>query len=122
MKGQTAGLFALGAAGYAAIEMLWRGRTHWTMALTGGAVLVGLERLHARIQHEKPLAKCAAGAALITTAEFIVGCTVNRRFHMEVWDYSEEPLNLGGQVCAKYALLWLALCAPIMLIDDGDKA
>ena len=45
MKLQTPAVFALGAAGYAALELLWRGRTHWTMALTGGAVLVGLRRL-----------------------------------------------------------------------------
>ena len=37
MKLQTPAVFALGAAGYAALELLWRGRTHWTMALTGGA-------------------------------------------------------------------------------------
>ena len=36
MKLQTPAVFALGAAGYAALELLWRGRTHWTMALTGG--------------------------------------------------------------------------------------
>ena len=30
------GLLALGGAGYGAIELLWRGFTHWTMVLTGG--------------------------------------------------------------------------------------
>ena len=45
MKLQTPAVFALGAAGYATLELLWRGRTHWTMALTGGAVLVGLRQL-----------------------------------------------------------------------------
>ena len=36
MKKQTAGLFLVGAGGYCLLELLWRGRTHWTMALTGG--------------------------------------------------------------------------------------
>ena len=49
MKLQTPAVFALGAAGYAALELLWRGRTHWTMALTGGVVLVGLRQLR-RVQ------------------------------------------------------------------------
>lgn len=115
MKKQTAGLFLLGAAGYAGIELLWRGYTHWTMALTGGTVLVGLNRLRQRVSHEKPIARCVSGAACITAAEFIVGCTVNRRYRMRVWDYSDEPFNLKGQVCPKYAVLWLMLAAPIML-------
>lgn len=121
LKGKTIGLFALGAAGYSALEVAWRGYTHWTMALTGGTVLVALCRLRRAVAHEKPLAKCAAGAALITTAEFVVGCTVNRRYRMAVWDYSRERLNLKGQVCAKYAALWMALAAPIML-PNAQKA
>lgn len=115
MKKHTAGLFALGAAGYAAIEILWRGYTHWTMALTGGTVLVALDRLRRQVREEKPVARCAAGAILITTAEFVVGCTVNRHYELAVWDYSDERFNVKGQICAKYALLWLLLCAPVML-------
>ena len=32
--------FCLGAAGYGLLEYLYRGRTHWTMLLAGGAALV----------------------------------------------------------------------------------
>ena len=81
MKLQTPAVFAAGrAAGYAALELLWRGRTHWTMALTGGAVLVGLQRLRRRVHEESPLSRCLCGAACITAAEYVVGCTVNRHF------------------------------------------
>lgn len=122
MRKKTAGLFLFGAAGYAALEVLWRGYTHWTMALTGGAVLVALDKLKNQVQHAKPLSRCAAGAALITTAEFVVGCTVNRRYRMAVWDYSDESFNVKGQVCPKYAALWLALAAPIMLPRGENSA
>ena len=115
MKKQTAGLFLLGAGGYSLLEIAWRGYTHWTMALTGGAVLVGLARLRERVKDEKPLARCLCGAACITTAEYVVGCTVNRVYHMNVWDYSRERGNIHGQVCPKYAALWVALAAPFML-------
>ena len=71
MKLQTPAVFALGAAGYAALELLWRGRTHWTMALTGGAVLVGLRRLRRRVHEESPLSRCLCGAACITAAEYV---------------------------------------------------
>lgn len=113
--GSQTGIFLLGAAGYAALEILWRGYTHWTMALTGGTVLLGLSGLRRRLHDASPLARCASGAACITTAEFVVGCTVNRHYQMQVWDYSQEWGNLRGQICPKYAVLWLALAAPIML-------
>ena len=115
MKLQTPAVFALGAAGYAALELLWRGRTHWTMALTGGAVLVGLRRLRQRVHEESPLSRCLCGAACITAAEYVVGCTVNRYFRLRVWDYSHEFGNVQGQICPKYAVLWTLLAAPIML-------
>ena len=111
----TPAVFALGAAGYAALELLWRGRTHWTMALTGGAVLVGLRRLRRRVHEENPLSRCLCGAACITAAEYVVGCTVNRHFRLRVWDYSHEFGNVQGQICPKYAALWTLLAAPIML-------
>lgn len=103
MKLQTPAVFALGAAGYAALELLWRGRTHWTMALTGGAVLVGLRRLRRRVHGESPLSRCLCGAACITAAEYVVGCTVNRHFRLRVWDYSHEFERMQRQICPKYA-------------------
>ena len=120
MKRQTVPLFLLGAAGYAALELLWRGRTHWTMALTGGTVLVGLHRLRRQIRQAPPLMRCLSGAACITSAEYIVGCTVNRRYRLHVWDYSREFGNIRGQICPKYALLWTLLAAPVMLPKDAN--
>ena len=45
----------------------------------------------------------------------MVGCTVNRVYHMNVWDYSREKGNVQGQICPKYAALWTLLAAPFML-------
>ena len=115
MKKQTAGLFLVGAGGYCLLELLGHGYTHWTRALTGGPGIIGLHRLRPRVRGEKPLARCLCGAACITTAEYVVGCTVNRVYHMNVWDYSREKGNVQGQICPKYAALWTLLAAPFML-------
>lgn len=115
MNAKTPVLFLCGASGYAALELLWRGRTHWTMALTGGTVLLGLCRLRRQVCGAGPLMRCLSGAACITAAEYVVGCTVNRRCHLRVWDYSREVGNVHGQICPKYAALWALLAAPIML-------
>lgn len=120
MKGikQTAGLFLCGAVGYAAIELLWRRRTHWTMALTGGTVFVGLAHIGERLRGISLPRRCAAGSVLITTAELIVGTTVNLHYRMRVWDYSREKFHLKGQICPKYAALWALLSAPAMALSQ----
>lgn len=119
MMKRTAGLFACGSAGYAALEILWRGYTHWTMALTGGVVFTAMAGLREQLRGVGLPRRCLAGAALITTAEFIVGCVVNLRYHMQVWDYSREKFNVLGQICAKYAALWALLSAPAMTLAGG---
>ena len=96
------------------MELLWRQHTHWTMALTGGTVFVGLARIGEQLRELSLSKRCAAGSILITTAELIVGVTVNLHYRMQVWDYSREKLNFKGQICAKYAALWYLLSAPAM--------
>ena len=59
-------LFALGGAGYQAIELAWRGTTHWTMFAAGGACLCLLQQLARR--RSLPLgaaALCGAAAGLV---------------------------------------------------------
>ena len=56
-------LFALGATGYSAIELLWRGRTHWTMGLTGGACVLAMHHINGRMQGRPLWSRCVAGGA-----------------------------------------------------------
>lgn len=108
-------LFWVGALGYCTLELLWRGYTHWSMGLTGGLCLVGLYGLHRRLK-AKPLAvQALAGAALITAAEFCVGCVVNLLLGWNVWDYSGWHIQLLGQICLVFCLLWYLLCLGVFL-------
>ena len=75
-KWENAVIFLSGAGGYYAIELAWRGRSHWTMALTGGTCLCLLYRLNIRIDKRPIMVKAVAGAGLITAVEFLVGCIV----------------------------------------------
>ena len=108
-KGTLAALL-LGGTLYGLIELIWRGRTHWTMVLTGGAGFVFMY-LAAASGLPRP-AQYALCAVNITAAEYIVGAVVNVGLGWNVWDYSHERLNLYGQICARYAVLWLALSVP----------
>ncbi len=106
-------VFLLGGVSYSLIEILWRGYTHYTMVLLGGVCFLSLYKLFNLMKDYSLLEKCVAGAILITTLEFTVGCFVNLVFHMNVWNYSSMPFNLLGQVCLVYSTLWGFLCIPI---------
>lgn len=118
MVKRITGLFACGSAGYAALEILWRGYTHWTMALTGGVIFCIMAPVRKLLHNVSWIQQCLAGSALITTAEFIVGCVVNGHYRLRVWDYSQERFNVWGQICAKYAALWFILSIPAMALSE----
>ena len=108
-------LFLLGALGYPAIEILWRGYTHPTMALAGGISAVLLFRINRGLARGAlPLRLLASGAA-ITLIELTFGVIFNLGLGMAVWDYSDLPLSLLGQICLPYSLLWCLLALPFCL-------
>ena len=46
------------------------------------------------------------GTLFASIVELIGGFVLYKLFHMRWWDYSKEPFNLGGFVCAKFSLAW----------------
>lgn len=103
-------VFALGGAAYAMMEILFRGHTHWSMALTGGACVVTLYILLDWLNGQPLVMAALAGAVIVTVYEFAVGCIVNLRFGWAVWDYSDMEGNLLGQICPVFTAAWFALC------------
>ncbi len=112
-------LFLTGSCAYPTLEMLWRGRTHYSMALAGGVCMVLISRICCGKMRKKSLsARCLAGSAIITGVEFAAGVVVNNIFHLHVWDYSDMPLNVLGQVCLPYSILWFGLSIPAMALCE----
>ena len=63
--------------------------------------------------------KAACGALVITLYEFAVGLIVNLWYHWNIWDYSQMPGNVLGQICPLFTLIWFFLCLGILLISKG---
>ena len=103
--------FLMGYFSYSLIEILLRGYTHWTMCLTGGAVLTLLCAVNSRPAMTL-IRSCLAGSLLITAIEFTVGFFDNIIMHWNVWDYSDMPLKFLGQVCIPFSCFWFILCIP----------
>ncbi len=95
--------------------MLWRGRTHWTMLLLGGFCLYLIYLISTRM-HDRLWKKLIMCSLVVTALEFVVGCIVNLRLGWEVWDYSTMPLNLLGQICPAFSLMWLLLSIPCVYV------
>lgn len=112
-------LISVGGFLYVLLELIFRGRSHWTMFLVGGLCfwLIGL--INEIIPWEMPLWKqCVIGAIIITSVEFVAGCLINIRLGWQVWDYSNMPFNIFGQVCLPFAVLWFFLSAVGIVLDD----
>ena len=98
-------LFLLGGSGYMALELLWRGWSHGSMFLAGGSCFLLLGKLQNTRPRLPLLLRGLVGAGIITMVEFAAGLLFNRSYR--VWDYRNMPLNIRGQICLPFCLLWV---------------
>lgn len=109
---------AIGGIIYILIELLWRGRSHISMFILGGLCfwIIG------RLDQSRPVpvaSQAILGACTVTVLEYLTGLVVNRWLQLNVWDYSSLPLNLHGQICLPYFLLWIPLSAAAVFADNS---
>lgn len=62
--------------------------------------------------------QCIFGSFIITAVEFLSGCVINLWLGWDVWDYSNLPFNVLGQVCLPFMALWVFLSAVGIVLDD----
>lgn len=113
-------LFLCGGLLYVLFELLWRGYSHWTMFLLGGLCFFLIGAINEYIPWDMPLVKqgLVGSFGVVTPLEFITGCIVNLWLGWDVWDYSEIPLNLLGQICLPFSLLWVLISIVAVVLDD----
>lgn len=112
-------LFSLGGIAYLIIELLWRGYSHWSMFVLGGLCFVAIGALNEHFTFEIPLIlQMFFGAFLVTALEFAFGCVLNLWLNLNVWDYSNLPYNILGQICLPYSLLWIIMSLVCIVADD----
>ena len=99
---------ALGAA-YVVFETLFRGYSHPSMFVVGGlcGVLVGaIKSGPALLSRPGHRAIGSSGPFIVLAVEFVSGCVLNLWLGLGVWDYSNQPGNVLGQICPAFGLLW----------------
>lgn len=112
-------LASCGGCVYFLIEMAWRGHSHWTMAVLGGVCFVLIGDINEFIPWNMPLIlQGAIGSGIVTALELVAGIILNLWLGLGIWDYSNMPFNLLGQICLPFTLLWVALSIVAVVLDD----
>ena len=122
MKGIAKGtaLAVCGGCLYVILELLWRGRSHWTMFILGGVCFFLIGLINELFPWGMPLALqgLVGSVCIVTPLEFVTGCIVNLWLGWDVWDYSNLPFNVMGQICLPFTLLWVVVSALAVVLDD----
>lgn len=112
-------LFFIGGVVYCGIELIYRGRTHWTMFLVGGLCFLFCGSINEVFDWDmlvwKQMFICAVG---ITIIEFVSGVIINIVFGLHVWDYSNIPFNILGQICLPFSVIWFFISFFAIMLDD----
>ncbi len=105
-------LWTLGGSIYYTLEMIFRGFSHWSMFGLGGICFLFMY-LQGKVTEWKDSIgiQVLRSTIFVICGEFITGIIVNKWLHWEVWDYSDQPLQLFGQICFPFAMLFSILCA-----------
>lgn len=116
---ETLILFCIGGGAYLLVEILYRGYTHPTMFVLGGLCFLVIGLLNELYPWEMPLiSQMFISMLFVTGMEFIFGMLLNVVLGLGIWDYSNMPYNLCGQICLLFSVAWFFLSIPAIIVDD----
>ncbi len=112
-------LFLFGGSIYLLIEICFRGYSHPAMFAVGGICFLLIGGINKYLNWTVPLLfQSIIGSLLITGIEFISGLILNIWLGLSIWNYSDLPFNLLGQICLQFSLLWCLAAVAGIIIDD----
>lgn len=112
-------LMLWGGIFYVGVEIMFRGYSHWTMFLLGGLCFVLIGSINEFFPWDMPLvSQMFISTIIVTVLEFIFGVVLNICFDLNIWDYSNLPYNLAGQICLLFSVGWFFLSALAIIADD----
>lgn len=107
------GLYRLPRGGYANILMLFIG------GLCGLAV--GSINQFPKFYKMKVINQALIGTFITLLIEFLTGCILNIGLGMHIWDYSDLPFNVLGQICLPFAFIWFLLMPLAIWLEDAIR-
>lgn len=111
-------LFLFGGSIYYLLEIIFRGYSFPAMAVCGGLCFLICGVINERSRCMPLVLQQLIAASGITVIEFIFGLILNVWLGLNMWDYSNMPGNVLGQICPQFMILWFFLSAVGIILDD----
>lgn len=103
---------------YVCLELLFRGRSDVSMLFVATACSIPVIFLNNIFNYEMDfLLQIIVCTLTTTTIEYIAGQFFINKDH-QIWDYSNMPFNLNGQICLRFMLVWMILSAIVIPLFD----
>ena len=124
-------IFCVGFTIYQTIEGIWKTigpgyeRSEcFMMGVLGGLSLLLVGLLNKKMSWNMPIwLQALIGGFGIVITEFFMGLMINKLYcplfnKPLVWDYSDIPGNILGQICPQFFALWVLLAGVCIVLDD----
>lgn len=103
-------LFLIGGLSYYNIELMYRGNSHISMLICGGLSFTLIGEINHFFSKPTPIwLQMVIGSLIVTALEFVTGVIVNLWLKLDIWDYSQVPFNVLGQICLHFTVYWFFL-------------
>ena len=108
-------LGGIGGITYIIIELLYRGYSHWSMFIVFIFIVLINEFISWNMELWKQM---LIGSGIVTVLEFISGYILNIKLGWLIWDYSNVPFNIMGQICLPFSIAWFFISFIAIVADD----
>lgn len=117
-------LFCIGFTVYMCIEGVWKtfvsgSAQSFFMGLLGGLVFLTCGFINKLFTWEMPLVvQTLIGTIITLILEFGTGLILNVWLKLGIWDYSDLPMNIMGQISLPFTFVWVILVLACIFVDD----
>lgn len=114
-------MFILGCCFYVGLEIVYRNQSYRLMFVSGGAIFLFGNLLNNKFGWKMDLLlQCGIISIATTLLEVIVGNIDYYFLHLNMWDYSNLPLNyFNGKICLPFSIIWFLLGFVIIIVGDA---
>ena len=108
-----------GGVVFCALHLLLTGNCHWTDLAVFSLLCIPLDAVNERMPWTFPLwLQAVLGGIVLIVSQLAAGLVFNVWLGLGLWDYTSLFGNFLGQICLRYALLWLLLAGPLLILFD----
>ena len=101
-------LFLFGGSIYYLLEIIFRGYSFPAMVVCGGLCFIICGAINEKNRCMPLVLQQLVAAAGITAIEFLFGLVLNVLLGLHMWDYSNMPGNILGQICPQFTAFFLS--------------